>query len=203
MALLVNPTPRIISIRINLGYRAASTSNRLITGVRKHLTIISITLPRLPSYWHPRNFISLFPRRGNRKKKNETKPANFGNTRFFFVCISRIFVSCHLSVVVRCCTTTNRNDRSTNAREKYADIRCLCFSFIVRRRLAAILNIIAVTAQVSIDLNRFAFSRGRDAYVFHDRDPNHTFSRAIVVKTRIYVRRTEILVYSRIKDTRL
>ena len=69
MALLVNPTHRIISIRINLGYRAASTSNRLITGVRKHLTIISITLPRLPSYWHPRNFISLFPRRGNRKKK--------------------------------------------------------------------------------------------------------------------------------------
>lgn len=194
MALLVNPILRIISIRINLGYRAASISNRPITGVKKHLTIISITLPRLPSYWHPRNFISLFSRRDNRKKKKKKrdKISEIRLIRDFssFTFLVAIFVSSLNSVVVRCCTTTNRNDRSTNAREKYADIRCLCFSFIVRRRLAAILNIIAVTAQVSIDLNRFAFSRGRDAYVFHDHDRNHTFSRAIV-ETRIYIRRTK------------
>ena len=129
MGSLVNRIPRIINIRINSGCRAASISNRLITGVRKHLTITNIMLPRLPSYWHPRNFISLFPRRGNserkkkkrkekKRKKNETKPAKFGNTGFFFVCISSslVFSFCHLSVVACRCTTLQIVKKSIDER---------------------------------------------------------------------------------------
>lgn len=95
--------------------------------------------------------------------------------------VARIFV---LSLI-RCRSllhyTTNRKKIDRRTRGKNTPIYdVLCFSFIVRRRLAAILNIIAATAQVSIDINRFAFSRGDATRMY--------FITIVIVITRFLVR---------------